>query len=134
MAFKNFSVSLRSAFFSLVGLFFLLFFGRLIYSYRYQTSDNAGFAGISSPAFSDQGSMRKNYASEKSLKEPVAAAPTNTQGASTQKYEKTATLNARTDDFERDETTLRQTSTAFGAIIQYEQRTGNPGHRNLHLQ
>lgn len=133
MVFKNFFISLRSAFFSLVALFFLLFFTRLIYGYRNDGSADSGFAGIASPAFSDQVSLRKNYASEKSLSEPVAAAPAGMQDGSAQKYEKTATLNARTDAFEQDEKRLRQTSRDFGAIIQYEQRTGNPGHRNLHL-
>lgn len=128
---KNFSLSLRSAFYALAGLFLLLFVARLIYSYRHNITDDNGFSGIASPAFSDMSGLRKNYASEKAMNEP--AAPPSAGGESVQKYEKTATLNARTDAFEKDETNIRQTSKAFGAIIQYEQRTGNPGHRNLHL-
>ncbi len=132
MAFKNFTLSLRAAFLALIGLFFLLFFARLLYSFSRKTSESESFAGIQAPSFSDQGSLRKNYASEKSFKE-AAPAPADMQGESSQKYEKTATLNARTDEFEQDEANLRQTSSNFRAIIQYEQRTGNPGHRNLHL-
>jgi hypothetical protein len=123
-------ISLRTALLLLAGLFVLLFTSRLIYSYQRKTTSIDNLAEIAANAFSSSVALRKNYASEKGFKEP--AAPPSAQESS-QKYEKTATLNARTNEFERDETGIRQTSNNFKAIIQYEQRTGNPGHRNLHL-
>ncbi len=132
MVFRKFNF--RSSILILAGLFAVLFLCRLAFSYQKARSRDLDLSeGINQTAgiFSDQASLRKNYASEKNFKEP--AAPPDMGGEASQKYEKTATLNARTDQFEEDERKLRQTSASFGAIIQYEQRSGNPNHRRLHL-
>lgn len=133
---KPFSLSFRSAFYILAGLFLLLFSIRFIYSFRRESGDRDEIFNLANQAdgiFSSQSVLRKNYASEKSFKAEAAPAAPPVGAESSQKYEKTATLNARTDAFEQDETGLRQTSKNFNAIIQYEQRSGNPGHRSLHL-
>lgn len=132
MALNKLSLSFRSAFLALISFFLILFLARFAYSFRHKAGGGEDTYVQAPSVFSDQSGLRKNYASEKNMKEPVA----NTGGmapSASQKYEKTATLNARTDEFEADEKRLRQTSAAFNAIIQYEQRTGNPGHRALHL-
>lgn len=125
------TLSFRTAFYSLVGLFVVLFLARLAYGYTKKDVSEGGFQSDS--YFENQTDLRKNYASEKSFKS-ADAAPSPPNGAqATQKYEKTATLNSRTDAFESDESALRRTTDGFEAIIQYEQKTGNPGNRTLHL-
>ncbi|MBL7827011.1 MAG: DUF4349 domain-containing protein [Saprospiraceae bacterium] len=124
------TITFRRAFFTLIWLFAILFLARLAYSFREKKESQEQF-GSGPSFFADKGSFRKNYASEKSY-EP-APPPNAPDGGSSQKYEKTATLNARTDAFQEDENRLRSTSTGFQAVIQYEQKSGNPGHRNLHL-
>lgn len=125
------TLSFRTIFYSLVGLFLLLFIGRFAYSFTGKSSpDLFEHAGS---FFESQSDLRKNYASEKSASSNSAPPPPQGSAQAAQKYEKTATLNSRTDDFETEEAELRQTSNAFGAIIQYEQKSGNPGHRTLHL-
>lgn len=133
MALKNFSLSFRSAFLFLVGLFLLLFFYRLILGFQTDESMDAGLYELANrtPHFSDQASLRKNYASEKSAPQPSAAP--DVPGGFSQKYEKNATLTSGTDEFEKDESNVRQLSSDFNAIIQYEQRIGNPGQRSLFL-
>ncbi len=126
----------RSAFFLLVGLFALLFVLRT--SYVLWVEEGRNYADGSTVIASDEGGsvfqnqsvLRKNYASEKKLE---AAPSPGVQGESSQKYEKTATLNARSENFESEESKLRKTTKDFNAIIQYEQRVGNPGNRALHL-
>lgn len=126
------SLSFRTVFLNLVGLFLLLFLGRLAYGY---TKKNVSDSGSQSDSFfENQTDLRKNYASEKSFKSADAVAFSSPgSGQAAQKYEKTATLNSRTDAFESDESALRRTTEGFQAIIQYEQKTGNPGNRTLHL-
>lgn len=127
--------SFRSAFRFLIGLFFLMFLLRFVFSFQNDSDDVSDIMGLANQTgsyFDNQSDLRKNYASEKnSLLEsaPSQGIPTEVS----QKYEKTASLSARTDEFENNEGELRQTSQNFGAIIQYEQRSGNPGHRSLHL-
>jgi hypothetical protein len=134
MSLNRFKFSFRNILFALVALFLLMFATRIIFSYRgnatHRSTDFSEYSGVQN-YFSSQDGLRKNYASEKQSFEP--SSPTINQAEASQKYEKTATLNARTDNFESDEQNLRQTSNAYKAIIQYEQRTGNPGHRQLHL-
>lgn len=125
------TLSFSKAFLGLAGLFILLFLGRLTYSYRQKTISET-FTGSSESFFASRSDLRKNYASEKKL-DPAPPPPGGMQGEAQQKYEKTASLNARSDEFEKDENRLRDVSKQFQAVIQYEQRSGNPGHRNLHL-
>lgn len=131
MKFKFFPITFRSALWSLAGLFCLMFLLRLGYSYSSRARVNIQYAGgVSGSFFDSQSDLRKNYATEKKSEPQGAAAPSAAAG---QKYEKTASLQARTDEFAEDEKQLRQASRDFGAIVQYEQRSGNPGHRDLHL-
>ena len=131
MKFNRSALSFRKVFFSLAGLFLLLFISRLAYNLNRKSISENMEQSIS--FFDNQSDLRKNYASEKNTVSFAAPPPPGASSQATQKYEKTATLNARTDAFSEDEGKLRQTTQAFGAIIQYEQKSGNPGHRDLHL-
>lgn len=125
--------SFRAVFYSLTGLFVVLFLARLAYGYTLKNKMESDFQ--SGSFFENQSDLRRNYASEKSFKSADAAPPPppGSSAQAAQKYEKTATLNARTDAFESDEAALRHTTESFQSIIQYEQKTGNPGNRTLHL-
>lgn len=111
----------------LIGLFATLFVFRLIYGFaqptvRYDSYTDDFFSNVV---------LRKNYASEKGY---VKADPSGTPAFGTsQKYEKTATTRSRSTAFEKDQATLLAQIEAYTGVIQYEQRNGNPGERQLHL-
>ena len=133
MKFSLASFNFRAALWLLTGLFCVMFLLRLGYSYSSRSRvQNTYTDGVSGSFFDNQSELRKNYASESKNAEP-AAAPAGGNANAAQKYEKTASLQARTDNFSDDEKRLREISRNFDAIIQYEQRSGNPGHRVLHL-
>lgn len=133
MKFSLASFNFRSALWLLAGLFCVMFLLRLGYSYSSRARVNTNYIeGAPGSFFDSQSDLRKNYATESKSGEP-AASPAGTSAGAAQKYEKTASLQARTDEFSEDERRLRETSRGFNAIIQYEQRSGNPGHRDLHL-
>lgn len=122
---------LKKALYWSVGLFMVLFLSRLTYGYYYPgVALNNSVANIGSGE--DYSLSRKNYASEK-----IKNAPQVQEGApspgQTQKYEKIATLRSKSSDFPEDENRLKTTVKSFGAVVQYEQNTGNPGNRSLQL-
>ncbi len=109
--------------------FLLLFLFRLLYGYLVLTT-GSGY-DYSRSFFSSMGQLRKNYASEKmALKGNVQD---QAEIASSQKYEKTATIKSKTARFEKDEADVRKATRRFNAVIQYEQSLGNKGNRELHL-
>jgi len=133
MSFKLRKLSTRSAFFLLIGCFFLVYVLRVVYVLNRPEADDHSLT-ITGPSnvaewVGEQAGLRKNYASEKNF-EP-GAPPAGS--ISSQKYEKTATLNARTERFDEEESRLRNITRDFNAIIQYENKSGNPGHRSLQL-
>lgn len=120
----------------LAGLFLLMFGCRLAYGYL-----NPGKAldgqivniAVGSGNGEDYSVSRKNYASEK-IKQSGPAAPEGPSGSGqTQKYEKVASLRSQSSRFSEDESQLKTAVKNFGAIIQFEQNTGNAGYRTLHL-
>lgn len=136
--------------------FLLLFLLRLIYGYV-AVPDGAEGGYESANYFGNISNLRKNYASEQQgfrksdLMIGGASDPSSTtkqsspptppaknlqaqaERASSQKYEKTASVRAVTSDFEKDEALLRSTAKKMSALIQYEQSLGNKGYRELHL-
>ena len=118
-------------------LFILLFIFRLIYGYvavnTTYSADNTG------DFFSSVENLRKNYASEKvsykAAKEQFSGHGFNSTSsvASNQKFEKTASIKSRTSDFEKDESTIKTTTTSYNGVIQYEQNIGLKGNRQIHL-
>lgn len=115
----------------LAGLFLLLFVFRLLYGYT--LSDTVLLHDPSSDFFSGL-DLRKNYASEKSMGYKDGGAASPAPGfATSQKYEKTATTRARSAGFEKDQAALNGRIKSFSGVVQYEQRSGNPGDRQMHL-
>ncbi len=112
-----------------LAFFLLLFCFRFLYGYM---ATDAGRAGAVSDYFSGVDGLRKNYASEKS-EEIIAYAQNPAQSVNTQKYEKTATVRARTSRFETDNQLIRRKIQDAKAIIQYENAFGLKGARELHL-
>lgn len=121
----------------LLALFVLMYLFRLAYGYMYPGTNNESFGigpqSFSSGSGSGNNKMRNNYASEK-LKEPVNTQPSGGQPGptgATQKYEKVATLQSKSSQFEADEQAARGKIKSYEAVIQYEQNSGNTGHRHL---
>lgn len=105
-------------------LFFLMLVCRLIYGYV--ARDILTLADSASDFFGTVENLRKNYASEKGV---IA----NANIATSQKYEKTATVKSKTSQFEKDAQEIKSKTKNFAGVIQYEQNTGNKGNREIHL-
>ena len=127
--------------------FILLFLFRIAYSYSEKDvydGDDGGFGYFDASSIT-----RKNYASdsykfrkiEQSAPTTMAmnlnaakAEPDNLQVVSvSQKYEKTATISAKSENFEQDEKTIKKQIKSYNAIIQYEENRGNKGNRQISL-
>ncbi|KAA2239164.1 DUF4349 domain-containing protein [Chitinophaga agrisoli] len=107
------------------GIFVVMCCFRLLYGYV-ATAPESG--SVFSDYFDGITDLRKNYASEKQqASNPSAFAATS------QKYEKTASLRTQIAKFDDDSRLVKQQVTAFNAIIQYEQAMGLKGKRQLHL-
>ncbi|MHA4807016.1 DUF4349 domain-containing protein [Flavitalea flava] len=121
----------------MVSLFVVLFLFRLLYGFYGMRTDETGFASQSGGDFFGMlQNQRKNYASEKfsnTYSNGPSTPPSQTGSASSQKYEKTATVQSKTLHFEEDEALIRKTAAAFNAPIQYEQGQGKKGNRELYL-
>lgn len=112
-----------------LGLFILLFAFRLLYGYVAQ--DSVTRNDYSDNFFGSIDNLRKNYASEKiAMKGDVQVA---SNVASSQKFEKTASIKSKTSEFEKDENLIKQKTKSNNAIIQYEQNLGQKGNRQIHL-
>lgn len=100
---------------------FVLFFGfRLYYGYASSpevSSDQSTLQGESSSGFS-----KRNYASDKYVEQSVSV---------DQKYEKVATLNSRTNEFDSDDDKIKKSVEKNRAIVQYESKTGLSGKRTV---
>ena len=111
------------------GLFCVLFIFRLIYGY---IATNTTFIGdYSSDFFSSVSNLRKNYASEKIVLR--GDLQNQAQAASSQQYEKTASIKIKSSQFESDEKLIREKTKSYDAVIQYEQNLGLKDNRELHL-
>ena len=115
------------------GLFAALFIFRLLYGFYGETVYTGGNES-GDLFFSSLNNLRKNYASEKISNNIAAAASSEPADVfNTQKYEKTATVSAKTARFEEDDSLIRRTTAAFDGSIQYEQSMGKKGSRELYL-
>lgn len=108
-------------------VFAVMFLLRLLYGYTYSQRDENVSQGES---FLSQ-VQQKNYASERKAGMKGDAAPV--PAASGQKYEKVAYVSSRSTSFAEDEKQLHGTIRQFGAVIQYQQESGNKGNRDLRL-
>lgn len=112
-------------------LFILLFVFRIIYGF-YATEDGRS-AGFNDDFFGTLENIRKNYASEKTSFKASNNVQVQAATASAQKFEKTASIKSKSNEFEKDEQLTRSTANGFNAVIQYEQNMGQKGNRQLHL-
>jgi hypothetical protein len=116
-----------------IGVFFMLFFFRLMYGYVEKNNSNS--INNSGDFFSSITDLRKNYASEKGGND-IKFSPN--QGASpsfssNQKYEKTASIKSKSSKFEDDKAKTERVTKDFKAVIQYEKNEGKKGNREIHL-
>ena len=126
----KFSKRVRQAALWLGSVFVLLFLFRLAYGY-WGARTTEGQDEVSSGFFGGLSNLRKNYASEKISNLNTSPSPGNL--ASSQKYEKTATVQSKSLHFEDDEALIRKTAANFNAPIQYEKGQGKKGNRELNL-
>lgn len=103
-------------------LFLILFLAR--FTYILNAEEERSFLPQDSFEFS-----RKNYASEKQQ----AVSAKDAAMLASQKYEMVATVSARSSRFEEDEKKLRATVQEFKGVVQFEQNSGLPGRRVLHM-
>jgi hypothetical protein len=118
----------RKLAFSFIIVFICLFLLRLLYGYLATGARQGG--DYSEDFFSGINNIKRNYASEKIKSNDVQL---QSNIASTQKFEKTASIKTRTTEFEKDEKLIKDKTKTFNAIIQYEQSVGQKSNRQLHL-
>ena len=111
-----------------ISLFVCMFLLRLLYGYFAVNTRQGG--DYSEDFFSSLDDLRKNYASEKIMKNDVQM---QSNFAATQKFEKTAAIKTKTTEFEQDEKLIKEKTKAFNAVIQYEQNVGQKSNRQLHV-
>jgi hypothetical protein len=110
-------------------IFLFMFTARLLYGYA--LPGISGNSYYSDNFFSSIDNLRKNYASEKSfIKTDIAK---QADFASSEKYEKIATVKSKSSAFDKDAATVRSVTKDFEGIVQYEQNTGSKGSRDMHL-
>ncbi len=107
-------------------LFVALFIFRFIYGYTVTPSNSVAY---DNRLFFEQAtSVKKNYASKKyEVKNPQATTKVD------QKYEKIAEITTKSSKFEKEEKQTRKAIEQYKALIQFEQKSGNIGYRNLNL-
>jgi len=131
---------LKLSFWLITG-FILLFIFRIIYSYAEKDvydGDDGGFGYFDGSIIT-----RKNYASdsykfkreEQAVKASIDMVPTDNikEISVSQKYEKTAMISAKSEEFEKDEKDVKKQIKSYNAIIQYEENRGNKGNRRINL-
>jgi len=122
----------------LIAGFVLLFLFRLGYGYTNENMKGFEENEYVSDFLENVESVKKNYAIDKFKsdgKDQVKHVPSaaGSSAAIEQKFEKIASVKAKTDDFTKSEKHVRDAVKKYDAIIQYENNSGNPGDRNLQL-
>ncbi len=107
-------------------VFLALFLFRLAYGYKKVKTNQLEFVQVD--VSETLLGLRKNYASKKY--KPVAGQP---QAKMDQKYEKIADIGAMSTHFEREENSIRKQIADHNGLVQFEDKTGNKGHRKLNL-
>jgi hypothetical protein len=125
--------TLKQQFWKIIKWFIVLFFLMLLFRiiYGYIASDVSENNDNSISFFSNVENLRKNYASEKKF--ATVDVGKTAEFASSQKYEKTATVKSKSEVFEKNEKDIKDITKSFAGVIQYEQNTGNKGSREIHL-
>ncbi len=129
---SNLRIKFKQYFKWAIGLFLLLFLFRFIFGFTTNNDSNSSDYGDN--FFGQIQNLRKNYASEKSMKfasPQTENIPTN--ALNNQKYEKTASIKSKSAKFEDDKKSVESKTNAFKAIVQYEKNEGKKDSRELHL-
>lgn len=111
----------------LIILFISLFIFRLLYGYTIKLDESSN----QSHFFEEISNSSRNYATKKY--EIKQGASNQSAIKVDQKYEKIAAIKTKSTDFEKEEKTSRETIKKLDALIQFEQKSGNKGDRNLNL-
>lgn len=111
----------------LIILFISLFIFRLLYGYSKKLDESSNQAHF----FEEISNSSRNYATKKYEIKPGASNQSAIKVD--QKYEKIAAIKTKSTDFEKEEKTSRETIKKLDALIQFEQKSGNKGDRNLNL-
>ena len=124
---EAFKKRFKKLIFWLIIIFALLFVFRLMYGYTI-TVDNSP---SDTRFFEDSNNSKSNYAS----KEYSMKGGNQTQASIKvdQKYEKIAEIKTKSTKFEAEEKSSRTEIEKYNALIQFEQKSGNKGHRKLNL-
>lgn len=125
----QFKVRLKRTILILILLFIGLFIFRLIYGYT-ESSNQENYGYYQNDFFQNMSGIRKNYASKKYEK-----TVTMDQSAVNvdQKYEKIASINTKSTEFDTEEKMVRDNIEHLKGLIQFEQKSGNKGERILNL-
>ncbi|MDO5979467.1 DUF4349 domain-containing protein [Flavivirga spongiicola] len=126
---QTFKKRLKKGVFYLILLFIILFVFRIIYGYTEYPNNNIQESDL---FFQEITSTRVNYASKKYKINTVSNNAPAVIDVD-QKYEKIATVNTKSSEFEREKEILDKEIKRQGAIIQFEQNSGNKGYRRLQL-
>lgn len=107
-------------------LFVVLFIFRFIYGY--QTVTEPTLSNVLHEMVDISSGVRKNYASKKhQLNSGVSPISVD------QKYEKIADINSVSTKFDKEEKQIRAQAKDYEGLIQFENKSGNKGHRRLNL-
>ena len=110
----------------LVSLFVAFFIFRLIYGY--QTVTEPTLSNVFDEMVDFSSGVRKNYASKKHQLSS-GASPISVD----QKYEKIADINTLSTKFDAEEKQIRAQVKDYEGLVQFENKSGNRGHRRLNL-
>lgn len=112
----------------LIIAFFLLFIFRLIYGYQTHNLPIAQpIFELNVEAFATNSNLRKNYASKKYIQKGQVSIRID------QKYEKIADISTLSTRFDYEESLIREQIKSYEGLIQFENKSGNKGHRKLNL-
>lgn len=126
---QTFRKRLKKGILYLILLFVILFLFRIVYGYSEYSNNSIDESNL---FFQEITSSRVNYASKKYKINTVS----NNLPAIVdvdQKYEKIATVNTKSSEFEKEKKLLDKAIKKESAIIQFEQNSGNKGNRRLQL-
>lgn len=126
---QNIKRRLKKGILYFILLFLVLFIFRMFYGYSEYPNNNMLASDL---FFQEISNTRVNYAS-KTYKINTTSNNVPSVIDVDQKYEKIATVNTKSSEFEKDKNVLNEEISKQGAIIQFEQNSGNDGYRKLQL-
>ncbi len=126
---QPFKKRLKRLIFWLILIFVILFIFRLLYGYTKPFDDT--FHQIH--FFENISNLKRNYATKKY---EVLSSNRESKTVATrveQKYEKVAEIKTKSSNFEAEEKSSRKKIDKLNGLIQFEQKSGNKGYRELNL-